>query len=65
MNQKRFRAFYFFLIGLLLVGSSHPAFSVEIIPRSQYLAYARASADWVWEHYDEVIEKWKSCSERP
>ena len=29
------------------------------IPLAEYLSYARSSADWVWTHYDELIEKWK------
>ncbi len=37
----------------------HNAFSLEIVSRGQYLAYAWSSADWMWEHYDELIDKWK------
>jgi len=29
------------------------------IPLSAYLEYARQSADYAWDHYDEIIEKWK------
>jgi hypothetical protein len=29
------------------------------IPRTQYLDFARASADWVWSHTDELIEQWR------
>jgi len=35
------------------------AFCLDTVPRAQYLAYARSSADWTWTHYDELIEKWK------
>jgi hypothetical protein len=35
------------------------AFCLDIVPRAQYLAYARSSADWTWGHYDELIEKWR------
>jgi len=31
----------------------------SVIPRAQYLEYARAAADWVWSHYDELVAKWR------
>lgn len=31
----------------------------DIIPKAAYLEYARGSADWLWDHYDEVIQRWK------
>ncbi|MBN1939632.1 MAG: hypothetical protein JW843_08600 [Candidatus Aminicenantes bacterium] len=27
--------------------------------KARYTAYARASADWAWDHYDQTIERWK------
>jgi len=30
------------------------------IAKAQYLDYARRSADWTWQHYDELLEKWKA-----
>jgi hypothetical protein len=39
--------------------SSPKSSSPVPVPSSQYLGYARSSADWVWSHYDEVIAKWK------
>jgi hypothetical protein len=41
--------------GLVLEAAAPPA----AIPRAQYLDYARAAADWVWSHYDELIAKWR------
>jgi hypothetical protein len=32
---------------------------LEPVTKAQYLAYARASADWTWQHYDEAIARWK------
>ncbi|MDY7110217.1 MAG: hypothetical protein SYC29_16425, partial [Planctomycetota bacterium] len=29
------------------------------VPRSAYLDYARASADWTWEHTDELLDRWR------
>lgn len=37
--------------------------SVTPVPLSQYLDYARASADWVWNHYEEILEKWRQSFE--
>ncbi len=48
-----------FLIGLCLHFSSGPIYASDSIPRTQYLDYARASADWTWEHFDDVIRRWK------
>lgn len=53
-----------FLISFVIISSSvflliNQGFSLDAVPLGQYLEYARASADWTWQHYDEVIEKWK------
>jgi hypothetical protein len=29
------------------------------IPRAQYLQYARAAADWTWDHQDEMLARWR------
>jgi hypothetical protein len=29
------------------------------VPRSEYLEYARASANWTWDHYDEILQRWR------
>ena len=36
-----------------------PAARLQAVPIAQYLAYARASADWAWAHYDESIAAWR------
>jgi len=43
---------------LLLIPSAR-ALSVEAVPQAQYLAYARASADWTWGHWDSLVDAWK------
>jgi len=48
-----------FLVSLCFLLSTAPIHAGEIIPLIQYLDYARASADWTWDHYDDVIERWK------
>ncbi|HUU36845.1 MAG TPA: hypothetical protein VMW46_01415, partial [Candidatus Desulfaltia sp.] len=32
---------------------------LKAVPRTQYLDFARASAEWVWTHYDELIDRWR------
>ena len=33
--------------------------ALRAVPRSRYLAYARASADWTFAHKDELLAQWK------
>ncbi len=33
--------------------------TVEPVPMNDYLEFARASADWTWEHYDSLIVRWR------
>ena len=44
---------------VLAVLSLVPAAPLEGADRDSYLAYARASADWVHGHIDEVLARWK------
>jgi hypothetical protein len=44
--------------GLILVPAVR-ALAVEAVPQAQYLAYARASADWTWSHWDSLVDAWK------
>jgi hypothetical protein len=32
---------------------------LQAAPRDRYLAYARASADWTYDHTDELLAQWK------
>ncbi|MDD8025770.1 MAG: hypothetical protein PHI34_04600 [Acidobacteriota bacterium] len=36
-----------------------PEAPITAVPMAQYLAYARASADYAWNHYDEMIAAWR------
>jgi hypothetical protein len=29
------------------------------VPRERYLQYARASAEWTWDHQDELLKRWR------
>lgn len=45
------------LVGLSASAASIPASGPDEKPdrRARYIAYARASADWAWAHYDEIV----------
>ncbi|MDW7681132.1 MAG: hypothetical protein SCK70_11245, partial [bacterium] len=30
-----------------------------VIPREKYLEFARASADWTWNHLDSLVQDWQ------
>ncbi len=32
---------------------------MEPVQQEEYLSYARSSAEWTWQHYDELIARWK------
>jgi hypothetical protein len=42
-------------------GMAFPAYGQEPVPRSEYLAYARDTARWAWDHYDELLERWEAA----
>ncbi|MBU1699799.1 MAG: hypothetical protein KJ927_17395 [Candidatus Eisenbacteria bacterium] len=44
------------LLALLLAGAAP---SQERVDQSDYLEYARSSADWTWAHLDEWVAQWK------
>lgn len=48
-----------FAIGLLALSAPASAAGPEPARHAQFQAYARASADWTWQHYDELVAKWK------
>ncbi len=54
---KKFSACLLVLLVVLFLPQKGKA--NETIPRERYLEYARASADWAWDHYDELIQRWK------
>src|SRR5512147_696492 len=29
------------------------------VPRARFLEYARASADWTWDHREEILARWR------
>lgn len=61
MTRKRMPIIYasFVSLGILLFVLSNQAFALDPIPRSKYLEYAHSAADWTWNNYDELIDKWK------
>ncbi|UCE40851.1 MAG: hypothetical protein JSV17_15620 [Candidatus Aminicenantes bacterium] len=49
----------FIFFGVFIHSSQLQAFSQEAVPRSQYLDYAREAADYTWENYDNLMQRWK------
>ncbi len=49
---------YFVLI-FILIGFIISAQGSTPIPMQKYLAFAHASADWTWDHYDSLVTEWK------
>jgi hypothetical protein len=44
----------------LTLGLACPASALETVRRSDYLAYAKDTAEWAWDHYDDRIEQWRA-----
>jgi hypothetical protein len=43
-----------------VAGVQRPSATVaQAVPRDRYLEYARASADYTWDHRDEIIARWR------
>jgi hypothetical protein len=60
MNKRKLKISFCFVFAILLIIIlANQAFSVEIVPLAKYLDYARAAADWTWNNYDDLIERWK------
>jgi hypothetical protein len=38
---------------------AEPSAAVQAIPRTQYLEFARSTADWTWAHSDDLLERWR------
>jgi len=61
MTTQRFRkcavptsaAACLLLVAAVFVSAQEP------VARTRYLSYARASADWTFQHYDEIVTKWR------
>lgn len=53
--MRRFMIFLCIVIGYSFCSSNTSA----PIPMSRYLEFARASADWIWDHYDSLLATWR------
>jgi hypothetical protein len=50
----------FFLVSIVSIHSLRSGgFALEAVPLSEYLRYARRAADYTWDHYDSLIQRWK------
>lgn len=47
---------FIILFSVNIVAAEEP---VQQIPRARYLEFARASADWTWNHYDSLVADWR------
>ncbi|MBN2245752.1 MAG: hypothetical protein JW755_07890 [Candidatus Aminicenantes bacterium] len=59
MNNQVFKKTKLFMLMALFCFTIFTPAQDKPIPLSDYLEYARQSADYAWDHYDEIIEKWK------
>jgi len=59
MAKRKLKKYCLVIFCCLFLFIPFKAFSLDIVSRGQYLAYTRASADWTWMHYNEIVEKWK------
>jgi|GEM_PF-6440676 len=46
-------------IGTLIVCHIYSSDPVTPVPMAKYLEFARASADWTWDHYDSLEIAWR------
>lgn len=47
-------------VGLVALVGVGTAAGQDRVPRAMYLDYARSTADWTWDHYDQVIADWRA-----
>jgi hypothetical protein len=59
MIKRRFVPIVLFLSLLFSAALPASAGAAEAVPRSRYLEYARASADWAFAHSAELLAQWK------
>ena len=49
----------FIILVIVLLCINSKSFATNSIPRAKYLDFARASAEWTWNHYDSLVADWK------
>ncbi len=57
MNKRKAITMIIAFGGLLFIATS--IWAVVPVSSTEYLRHAQASADWTWQHYDELIKKWQ------
>ena len=50
---------YFIIFVIVLLNLFSSLYALNRVPRTNYLEFARASADWTWNHYDSLITSWQ------
>ncbi len=43
-----------------VTGTQTRASAAPAIPRDRYLQYARAAADWTWDHQEDILKQWRA-----
>ncbi len=61
MKVRKLRLIVIALIAAAAAGPAQPAHGQEPVPRSEYLTYARDTAQWAWDNYDERLEQWEAA----
>ena len=59
MRHRLFISAAVLLTALAPAVPAPPARAAEAVPRAKYFAYARATADWAFNHKDDIIAQWK------
>ncbi len=60
MRKNKGKAYIHILyFSLVLLFAAGRGWAEKPVPLKKYLDYARASANYAWDHYDEIISKWK------
>lgn len=59
MSEKNKAALALVPAFFLLMAAGRPLQAQQIVPRSDYMEYARAAADWTWEHKEEILDNWR------
>lgn len=49
----------FIILVIVLPWMYSSSIAINPIPQAKYLEFARASAEWTWDHYDSIITSWE------
>ena len=58
-HRKKFLPKWLVLFLLIFLSSTFSIQAAPPVPLQKYLEFARASADWTWDHYDSLVTVWR------